>query len=271
MERIFHIQQITAVHRHSFFLYLLTLFLTVFPSSSLAQQDGLKAMRNAVPGTYNFWVYAPAGSEVGEPLPLVVFLHGASLCGNDLNRVLRYGPLDAVKRGVDLQAVVVAPQNSGGQWNTEKIDCLLEWTLDNYNTDPARVYVLGMSLGGYGTLDFCALYPEKVAAAMALCGGTTLREYDGLEDVPLWIIHGTGDSAVPVSESQKIVDHLRENHLDSRLRYDWLPGGSHGEPSRYFYLPKTYEWLFAHSLRDRGRPLNRKITISRDELRDAFR
>ena len=200
-------------------------------------------MRNAVPGTYDFWIYAPAGSEVGEPLPLVVFLHGASLCGNDLNRVLRYGPLDAVKRGVDLQAVVVAPQNSGGQWNTEKIDCL----------------------------DFCALYPEKVAAAMALCGGTTLREYDGLEDVPLWIIHGTGDSAVPVSESQKIVDHLRENHLDSRLRYDWLPGGSHGEPSRYFYLPKTYEWLFAHSLRDRGRPLNRKITISRDELRDAFR
>ena len=89
--------------------------------------------------------------------------------------------------------------------------------------------------------------------------------------MPLWIIHGTGDSAVPVSESQKIVDHLRENHLDSRLRYDWLPGGSHGEPSRYFYLPKTYEWLFAHSLRDRGRPLNRKITISRDELRDAFR
>ena len=157
-------------------------------------------MRNAVPGTYDFWVYAPAGSEVGEPLPLVVFLHGASLCGNDLNRVLRYGPLNAVKRGVDLQAVVVAPQNSGGQWNTEKIDCLLEWTLDNYNTDPARVYVLGMSLGGYGTLDFCALYPEKVAAAMALCGGTTLREYDGLEDVPLWIIHGTGDSAVPVSE-----------------------------------------------------------------------
>ena len=236
-----------------------------------AQDNAFHKYKGTVPGAYNFWIYAPAGSEVGEPLPLLVFLHGASLCGNDLNRVLRYGPLDAVKRGVDLQAVVVAPQNSGGQWNTEKIDCLLEWTLDNYNTDPARVYVLGMSLGGYGTLDFCALYPEKVAAAMALCGGTTLREYDGLEDVPLWIIHGTDDSAVPVSESQKIVDHLRENHLDSRLRYDWLPGGSHGEPSRYFYLPKTYEWLFAHSLRDRGRPLNRKITISRDELRDAFR
>ena len=137
---------------------------------------------------------------------------------------------------------------------------------------PVNIYEDEVIVGWQGTTyRCCALYPEKVAAAMALCGGTTLREYDGLEDVPLWIIHGTGDSAVPVSESQKIVDHLRENHLDSRLRYDWLPGGSHGEPSRYFYLPKTYEWLFAHSLRDRGRPLNRKITISRDELRDAFR
>ncbi len=223
-------------------------------------------------GGYPFWVSLPDDYLAHEqPLPVVFFLHGASLCGNNLSRVKTYGTLAAIGMGRKIPAIVVAPQNPGGAWSPKKLDDILEWTKKQYRVDTTRVSVLGMSLGGYGTMDFAGTYPHKIAAAMALCGGCSLKDQSGLGELPLWIIHGTGDSAVPVSESQKIVDHLRENRLDSRLRYDWLPGGSHGEPSRYFYLPKTYEWLFAHSLRDRGRPLNRKITISRDELRDTFR
>ncbi len=76
---------------------------------------------------------------------------------------------------------------------------------EHYDVDTTRVYVIGMSLGGYGTLDFVGTYPQRVAAAMALCGGSTLKDMSGLADVPFWIQHGTADRAVPVSQSKAVV------------------------------------------------------------------
>lgn len=92
----------------------------------------------------------------------------------------------------------------------------------NYEFDHTRVYVLGMSLGGYGTLDFAGTYPDKIAAAVALCGGSTLKDYRGLGELPLWIVHGTADRAVSVRESQKVVTGMKTLGITSRLRYDWL-------------------------------------------------
>ena len=71
---------------------------------------------------------------------------------------------------------------------------ILKWVEDWYNVDYDRIYVLGMSLGGYGAIDFAATYPEDIAAAMAFCGGGTVRDLSGLNGVPLWIVHGTADS-----------------------------------------------------------------------------
>jgi predicted peptidase len=171
--------------------------------------------------------------------PLVLFLHGASLCGRDLNRALRYGTVAAIKMGLQVPALVVTPQNPGGSWNPKKLNDVLEWMDQNYAYDHNRVYVLGMSLGGYGTLDFAGTYPDKIAAAMALCGGSTLKDYTGLGELPLWIIHGTADRAVSVRESQKVVTGMQEQDITGRLRYDWLKGASHGALARYFYMGKT--------------------------------
>ncbi len=78
---------------------------------------------NVIPKGYNFWVYTPTEYEVDQhPLPLVIFLHGASLCGNNLQRVRRYGVLDAIDRGKIIPTIVVAPQNPGGAWNPQKIN-----------------------------------------------------------------------------------------------------------------------------------------------------
>ena len=158
----------------------------------------------------------------------------------------------------------------GGAWNPQKVLDVLEWTRQHYACDSTRVYVLGMSLGGYGTMDFAGTYPDKVAAALAMCGGCSLRDVQPLGQVPLWIIHGTADRAVRVAESKKVVSALEAAHNDSRLRYDWWQGANHGAPARVFYLKKTYEWLFSHSLRDEGRPVNRAITIERSELKNAY-
>lgn len=236
-----------------------------------AQYDFLIANRNVIPGGYDFWVYTPEDYYFSqEQTPVVIFLHGASLCSRNLNRSRRYGPLDAIVRGREIPALVIVPQNPGGSWNPKKINDVLEWTLKNYPADSTRVYVLGMSLGGYGALDFAGTYPEKVAAAMALCGGSTLKDLQGLGQVPLWILHGTADKAVGIKESKRVVKALEDANNDSRLRYDWMPGANHGALARAFYLRRTYEWLFRHSLKDNGRPLCREFSITNSDLKGAY-
>ncbi len=244
-------------------------------SGNVAAQgtDLLSAKKNVIPGGYNFWVYTPEDYYyTQESTPLVLFLHGASLCGRDMNRALRYGTMAAIKMGREIPALVITPQNPGGAWNPKKLNDILEWLDENdYAYDHGRIYVLGMSLGGYGTLDFVGTYPEKVAAAMALCGGCTLKDQSKMGDAPLWIIHGTADKAVSVRESQTVVNRMKQAGITDRLRYDWLPGASHGALARYFYTWKTYEWLFSHSLRDPDRPVNRTVSISQTDLNQAYR
>lgn len=219
---------------------------------------------------YRFWLYTPDDMDPNHPQPIVLFLHGRSLCGHDLNRVLRYGTMDAIKKGLALPAIVIAPQNPGEAWKPSKLMDIIEWTQQHYNVDSTRIYVLGMSLGGYGTMDMAGTYPHKIAAAMALCGGCYLKDMSGLGELPFWILHGTADRAVGISESKKVVSFLQKAGTTQQLRYDWLPGASHGALARAFYLKDTYDWLFAHSLGDEGRPVERLITIDNEILKQAY-
>lgn len=251
-------------------IILQTIFL-LCSITATAQYDFLRPVKDAIPGGYDFWVYTPTDYYYTlDSTPLIIFLHGQSLCGHNLNRVRRYGPLDAIVRGRQIEALVVVPQNTGGAWNPKKINDVLEWTKKNYAMDSTRVYVIGMSLGGYGTMDFVGTYPEKIAAAMALCGGCSLKDKSGLGQLPLWIMHGTADRAVPVKCSKTVVSELQRTNNDSRLRFDWLKGASHGALARLFYMKKTYEWLFAHSLRDEGRPVHTDIDIDLSDLPNAY-
>jgi predicted peptidase len=170
-----------------------------------------------------------------------------------------------------IPAIVVAPQNPGGAWRPSKVNDVMMWVERNYSVDTSRVYVIGMSLGGYGTLDFVNAYPDKVAAAMALCGGCSVKCPAGLSKVPLWVMHGTADRAVALSKSREVVNYLKGSKADSLLRYDWISGANHGYLARFFYLKKTYDWLLAHSLSDTPRVVNRKIDISRQEMNSAYR
>lgn len=250
---------------------LTLLFVIVMIAEGRAQYDFLFPKRDVIQGGYDFWVYTPEDYYYSrEMTPCIIFLHGASLCGRNLERVRRYGPLHAIVKGRDIPALVIVPQNPGGAWKPEKINEVLEWTKENYPMDTTRIYVVGMSLGGYGTLDFAGTYPEKIAAAMALCGGATLCDVSGLGELPLWIIHGTADRAVSVKESQKVVEQLQQKQLTSRLRFDWMKGASHGALARIFYMKKTYEWLFSHSLSDPDRPVNKKTAINKEDLSNAY-
>ena len=251
-----------------FIFSVLLLMLSVVSASAQTAGEYLK-LTDAVPGGYNFWYFIPEDYKVEQhKMPLVIFLHGASLCGKDLMRVRRYGVLNAIDKGMVIPAFVLAPQNPGGAWSPSKLNDLLEWAKANYNVDSTRVYVLGMSLGGYGTLDFVGSYPDKIAAAMALCGGCSLKDMSGLGKLPLWIMHGTADRAVGVKESKRVVNYLQENGMDKLLRFDWLEGGNHGVLARLFYLQKTYDWLISHTTNKRK--IEDCIDITWDDIKTTY-
>lgn len=251
---------------------IITILLAILSISnihSLAQ--GFTPHRGTVSDAYNFWFYNPEdGVSKDSHYPLLIFLHGRSLCGNDLNRVKRYGAIDAVTRGRYIDSYIIAPQNPGGSWSPRKIMNIVEWAEKHYNVDTTRIYVYGMSLGGYGTIDFAATYPDKVACAMALCGGGSVKDLTGLSKVPLWIVHGTADRAVPVSASDRVVDIIKSTGDDSRLIYTRMPGVDHGRPARIFYMLQTYDWMFSHSIKDPGREINRDFTITNEMLSHAY-
>lgn len=254
-------------------LFLTLLFITsaLFTTSAcFAQQNyTLEAKRGVMAGNYNFWVSTPYFfNETNEKMPLVVFLHGKSLCGNDLNKVKKYGTIAALERGLELDAVCLAPQNPGGPWNPEKLVKLLDYMEKYYRVDHNRIYVIGMSLGGYGTMDFVNAHPERIAAAMAMGGGCSDQQYAGLSQVPLWIVHGTADRLVPVSASQKVVNGIRSNFGGNLLIYSELPGIDHGKPARLFYQLDTYYWLMGHSLDYRR--VDRSFTIDNQTLNRSY-
>ena len=159
--------------------------------------------------------------------------------------VKRYGVIHEIEKGRKIPAIVVAPQvQAGKSWEPEKVLSVLQFVQKTFNTDSNRVYITGMSLGGYGTLGFAGAYPEIVTAAVALCGGGNTKDGCDLAQVPLWIQHGTKDYAVPISESEKIVRAIKNCNGGENLKYTVLNGASHGALEKAFRTDELYNWLF---------------------------
>lgn len=253
---------------------LLTIILFVAANLCLTAQTNYTFIshHNVVKDGYNFWVSVPDTYEgqKGE-IPVVLFLHGASLCGNDLNRVRKYGCLDAISMGRDINAIIIAPQNPGGAWNSVKVLNVLNWVTKQYAVDTNRIYLIGMSLGGFGTIEFLANHGEKIAASMELCGGTIRKDLCKLNQVPLWIIHGTADRAVPVSRAQEIYESMKQCGRTDLLRLDKWAGVNHGDLARLFYLKETYQWLFSHSKADNPRQVNKTVKLQSSDMKDAYK
>ncbi len=197
---------------------------------------------------YNFWINLPADSILKNNPPILIFLHGRSLSGSNLELVKKYGVIKEIEHGRMIPAIVIAPQVPAGKsWEPKKVLEVLRYVQSQYSTDTNRVYVAGMSLGGYGTLHFAGAYPEVVTAAVALCGGGNPSDGCDLATVPLWIQHGNRDAAVPLSESQKVVDAIRACNGGENLTFTILEGADHGALEKVFRTDEMYDFLFKYN------------------------
>lgn len=221
------------------------------------------AQLSAVSGKtdYHFWLNLPPDSILNNNPPVLIFLHGKSLSGSDLNRVKKYGVIHEIEKGRQIPAIVVAPQVRTGSWDPDKILEVLEYIQKTYKTDTNRVYVCGMSLGGYGTMHFAGKHASKITAAVALCGGGNPKDACTMATIPMWIQHGTSDEAVPVSQSRIVVDAIRKCNEGKNLIYTELPGQNHGALERIFRGDEMYNWLFSQLRTGNGEVPMREIAV----------
>ena len=226
----------------------LIFFLIVSISSVYSQ---LQAIKNQA--DYPFLLHLPADSILKSKPPILIFLHGRSLSGTNLDLVKKYGVIHEIEKGRKVPAIVIAPQVMAGKsWEPQKIMSVLKFVQRTFDTDTNRVYVAGMSLGGYGTLRFAGAYPEVVAAAVALCGGGNTIDGCDLATVPLWIQHGNQDESVPISESEKIVKAIKNCNGGENLKYTVHKGANHGALERVFRTDEMYNWLFQYTKADKN-------------------
>lgn len=200
---------------------------------------------NAAAKTIHYWLYVPADYTSREALPLMVFLHGAGERGEDLDVVKKWGPPKIVEQKSDFPFVLVSPQCPRGvRWDVDLIVQLTDHVAGELKIDKQRMYITGLSMGGYATWGLLARYPKIYAAAVPICGGGDPAQAAKMKDVPIWVFHGDQDSAVPLSRSKEMVDAITKAGGSPKLTV--YPGVGHNSWSETYANPAVYKWLLSH-------------------------
>jgi predicted peptidase len=220
--------------------------------SDSTNEDGQqsKAFKKTITKTLTckYLLFLPEGyGEKNKRWPLMLFLHGAGERGEDLNKVKVHGPPKIVAKQKDFPFIVVSPQCPSGVWWNDKLDVLINLLDDivaNYDVDTERVYLTGLSMGGFGTWALASKYPDRFAAAAPICGGGMRIMAYGLKDVPIWAFHGAKDRVVPVEESKEMVAAVKARGGNAKLTV--YPEASHDSWTETYNNPELYEWFLKH-------------------------
>jgi predicted peptidase len=194
------------------------------------------------------------GENKDQKWPLMLFLHGAGERGNDLNKVKVHGPAKLVEQGKEFPFIVVSPQCPADSWWTDQLDALmalLDEVQAKYAVDPNRVYLTGLSMGGFGSWALGCRYPNRFAAIVPICGGGEWFLAERMKNVPVWAFHGAKDGVVPLRESQEMVDALKR--AGGNVQLTVYPEANHDSWTETYNNPKLYEWLLSQRKAGEGK------------------
>jgi predicted peptidase len=192
----------------------------------------------------------PEGYDIAQEtrFPLVLFLHGAGERGADNRRQLIHGAAQFSKpeRRKKHACFVAAPQCPSGRWWTDSVEPVMELVRQlqkDYRIDSDRLYVTGLSMGGFGTFELTTRYPDVFAAAAPICGGGDPTKAKTLSALPVWVFHGDADRVVPVGFSRSMVKAIET--AGGKPKYTEYPGVGHDCWTATYADPDFHEWLFA--------------------------
>jgi poly(3-hydroxybutyrate) depolymerase len=196
----------------------------------------------------DYLVYLPSGYyRFSGRWPLILYLHGSGEVGHDINRLRAGGLLRRIEAGWRNPFIIVGPHSPGQGWDVAALDSLLDEVMRRYRVDADRVYLTGVSMGGYGTWALASAYPERFAAIAPICGGGDPASADRLRGVPTWAFHGAEDTIVPAEESRRMVAALEQAGGDVRLTV--YPGVGHNSGAMTYADNRLYDWFLAHRRR----------------------
>lgn len=215
--------------------------------------------------TLPFRLLIPDSVKNGKKFPLVVFLHGSGERGDDNTIQLTWGAQEFAKpyRRQAFPAFVLAPQcPENMSWTSfdlfaddspkvfpqpsfalERTKWLVDYILKEYPIDSSRVYITGLSMGGYGTFEAISRWPEMWSAAAPVCGGAELNTLKKVGNMPIWIFHGAVDEVVPVELSREAFAYLRK--INPQVRYSEFPYVDHFSWQPAYATEELYQWMFS--------------------------
>ncbi len=195
-----------------------------------------------VPVRMNYLVYLPQEYDQQESWPLVLFLHGAGERGDNLDLVKRHGPPKLIEAGQHFPFLVVSPQCPKNRWwESYELVALLDEVVEKYNVDEDRVYLTGLSMGGFGSWSLAAYRPERFAAVAPICGGGEPFLTRFLRDLPVWVFHGAKDFVIPIDRSQEMVDALKKRK--GNVKFTIYPDAGHDAWTETYDNPEFFEWM----------------------------
>ncbi len=218
--------------------------------------------------TFAYRMSVPQFPEPGKLYPLILFLHGSGECGTDNLLQIKAGlpTLMATLLKRPEPVIVVATQCQNGNWWVKQLAreenyamskepaaslevalAICHHVVATRQADTNRLYITGLSLGGFGTWDAIQREPKMFAAAIPICGGGDIRRVQGLKKLPIWVFHGTVDKSVAVACSRRMVQALKQAG-NRKVRYTEYENAAHDVWDRTYANPEVLDWLLQQQI-----------------------
>ncbi|MEW6236900.1 MAG: alpha/beta fold hydrolase [Candidatus Omnitrophota bacterium] len=196
---------------------------------------------------YKYLLYQPKEYEQQENWPLLIILHGAGTRGDNLAKLKKHTPIQYVVRDGKLPFIVAAPLcPARKKWESALLSEFLDELLRRNSIDPDRVYLTGISMGGFGSFQFAKDYPDRLAAVAPVCGGGKPEWAETLRQLPVWAFHGAKDRVVPLRSSENLMKELKRITANE-ARYTVFPNSGHDIWNKAYNNPELYEWFLSHN------------------------
>lgn len=224
------------------------LFSLIFAISINAQEANQYKMAMSKPVQFqfqmNYLCYFPENfnQQSDQLYPLLIFLHGSGERGSDLEKVMIQGPPALVEKQ-PFPAIVVSPQCAPSVWwDVFELNKFLDQLIRIYPVDTTRIYLTGLSMGGYGTWEWATRHPERFAAIVPVCGSGNVHRAERLVNVPIWAFHGAKDDVVPPEKSIEMVEAI--NKLGGNVKFTLYPEANHNSWTETYNNPEMWNWLW---------------------------
>ncbi|MBV9874733.1 MAG: prolyl oligopeptidase family serine peptidase [Verrucomicrobia bacterium] len=230
-------------------LHFGTSFAETIPGQHPQEFDG--TVSRLVHIKYLLFIPDAYGDGAAKRWPLILYLHGGSRRGDDIEKLREpeFGLTALVEKDKSFPFIVLSPQCPEGEYwtDTEALIGLLDEVENKYRVDPARVYLTGHSMGGFGTWYLAYKHPERFAAIAPMSAPFTVTAWASrLKDMAIWAFHGAKDNLVPIGGDEELIDALKS--LGNDARFTVLPGRDHNILDAY-KNQELYAWFLQHVLK----------------------